>query len=320
MVKINLFDQTLKIIGRNYAASLLRLALPGVQARLLGTLENVELSLPVRPVDFLHRIECEGQECILHIEFQLEHEADFPRRMHSYHGALSEQFKIPVLSVALYLSPRLSELPAEYLVRVGGQVVHRFTYPVVRLWDYVDRIRSGEYRELAPLLITLIDRPDEAILREERELILAEPDPRKRGDSLALAVMVASRYFDKAFLWRFFQEEVRQMREGTFIEDWLEEMLEQGLQQGLQRGRLEGATQAHRETILQILTTRFNPSPEQIKALAKKLEAIGELDVLRELVTHALRDCTFTDFNLSLTRLLETAPADEEQQADNQQV
>lgn len=97
MVKINLFDQTLKIIGRNYADSLLRLALPGVRARLLGTLENVELSLPVRPVDFLHRIECEGQEHILHIEFQLEHEADFPRRMHSYHGALSEQFKIPVV-------------------------------------------------------------------------------------------------------------------------------------------------------------------------------------------------------------------------------
>ena len=308
MVKINLFDQTLKIIGRNYADSLLRLALPGVRARLLGTLENVELSLPVRPVDFLHRIECEGQEHILHIEFQLEHEADFPRRMHSYHGALSEQFKIPVVSVALYLSPRLSELSGEYVVRLGEQVVHRFTYPVVRLWDYVDGIRSGAYRELAPLLVMLLDRPDESVLREERELILAEPDRRKRADSLALAVMIASRYFDKAFLWRFFQEEVKEMREGTFIEDWLEEMLEQGLQQGLQQGRVEGATQAHRETILQILTTRFNPPSEQVKSLSKRLETIGELNVLRELVTHALRDCTLIDFELSLKRLSESSP------------
>ncbi|MCX7681765.1 MAG: hypothetical protein N2508_07355 [Anaerolineae bacterium] len=102
------------------------------------------------------------------------------------------------------------------------------------------------------------------------------------------------------------------MREGTFIEDWLEEMLEQGLQ----KGRLEGATQAHRETILQILTTRFNPPPEQVKALARKLESIGELDVLRELVTHALRDCTLTDFDLRLTRLSEHAAGDEARSAD----
>ena len=44
MTKINIFDRTLKIIARNYADLLLRLAFPDVPVRLVGTLENVELS------------------------------------------------------------------------------------------------------------------------------------------------------------------------------------------------------------------------------------------------------------------------------------
>ena len=31
----------------------------------------------------------------------------------------------------------------------------QFTYPILKLWDYTDRIRSGELREFAPLLIML---------------------------------------------------------------------------------------------------------------------------------------------------------------------
>jgi hypothetical protein len=85
---VNLFARTLKVIARNHAALFLPLALPGAPVQLLGTLETVELSLPGRPVDFIHRIGYKEQEHILHLEFQLKHEADFPRRMCSYHGAL----------------------------------------------------------------------------------------------------------------------------------------------------------------------------------------------------------------------------------------
>ncbi|HHN94507.1 MAG TPA: hypothetical protein ENK17_07045, partial [Anaerolineae bacterium] len=85
----DLFDQTLKIIAREYTEVLLRLAFPGREVRLLGRVENVEIALPIRPVDFVHRVEYEGQEYLLHIEFQLRHEADLPRRLCSYHGTLT---------------------------------------------------------------------------------------------------------------------------------------------------------------------------------------------------------------------------------------
>jgi len=238
--QVSVFDRALKIIARHYADTLLDLAFPDLPVRLVGTVENVELALPARRVDFAHRVEHEGEEYLLHIEFQLKHEAELPRRMHLYHALLGEQFGLPVLSLVLYLQPRQGPLPEAYEVWLGGQVVNRFRYPVLRLWDHVEEIRRGRYRELAPLLTMLVGEPDEGVLEAERALILEEPDPRKRGDLLALAVAIAARYFDKGFLWQFFREEVAMMREASFIEDWIEEGIQKGLQQGLQQGLREG--------------------------------------------------------------------------------
>ena len=299
MTKINIFDRTLKIIARNYADLLLRLAFPDVPVRLVGTLENVELSLPVRAVDFVHRVEYEAQEYILHLEFQLEHQAGFPRRMCGYYGALTEQFEQPVMTLALYLKPRQSPVPNEYVVTLGEQVVNRFTYPVIPLWDYVEEIRSGRYRELAPLLTMLVRDPGPALLREERELIRQEPDERKRADLLALAVTIATRYFDKAFLWRFFREELGQMREATFVEEWIQEGIEQGLQRGLQQGLQQGL----QENILQVLRARFKLSQQKEKPLADQLGTIDDLDDLKDLFDHALLDVTLTDFGTQLERV-----------------
>ena len=306
MTKINIFDRTLKIIARNYADLLLRLAFPDVPVRLVGTLENVELSLPVRAVDFVHRVEYQAQEYILHLEFQLEHQAGFPRRMCGYYGALTEQFEQPVMTLALYLKPRQSPIPNEYVVTLGEQVVNRFTYPVIPLWNYVEEIRSGQYRELAPLLTMLVREPDPDLLREEWELIRQEPDEQRRTDLLALAVTIATRHFDKAFLWRFFREELEQMREATFIEDWIQEGIEQGRQQGLQQGRQQWLQQGHQqglqENILQVLRARFGLSQQREKPLADQLETIDDLDALRDLFNHALLDVTLTDFSTQLER------------------
>jgi len=70
MAEINIFDKVLKIIGRNYADDFLKVAFPNMPVMLVGTEENVEISLPEQPVDFMHRINYDGNEYILHIEFQ----------------------------------------------------------------------------------------------------------------------------------------------------------------------------------------------------------------------------------------------------------
>jgi hypothetical protein len=317
LAKLDLFDQTLKIIARNYAGTFLKLAFPDIPVRLLGVTENVELSLPSRPVDFVHRVEYEGQEYILHLEFQLEHEAGFPQRMCSYYGLLTEQFKLPVLSLALYLSPRKAAIPNEYAVGLGPHVVNRFVYPVLRLWDYTEEIRAGKYRELAPLLVMLAPKPTADLLEEERNLVLAEPERQKRADLLSLAVTVAARYFDRNFLWRFFREELEMIREATFMEEWLEELVEErvqkslqegrekGLQEGRQEGLQEGLLEATRKNILRILQGRFHITAKQEKQILQAMNQIGDFAALDGLVEHAIQDITLIDFQTSLRRLVE---------------
>jgi len=84
MAEINIFDRTLKIIARDHAEVFLKLAFPGEKINLVGTLENVELSLPEERVDFVHELEYNGEEYLLHIEFQLQHQKDFPKRVFVY--------------------------------------------------------------------------------------------------------------------------------------------------------------------------------------------------------------------------------------------
>lgn len=296
MTKINIFDRSLKVIARNHADLFLRLVLPNVPIQLTGQPENVELSLPVQPVDFAHRTIIDGIEQIVHLEFQLDHFADFPRRMCHTHGALTQQTKLPVLSIALYLNYRESPIPTEYVVKLGETVINRFTYPVVKLWEYAEQIRNGQLRELAPLLVMLVDQPDVQTLQEERKLILAEPDQDKRADLLAVAITLAARYFDREFLRRFFREELVQMQYATLLDEWIEEAVEKAVEkaeaQAIVRGRHERAIIG----ILRILAVRFTISEAQQEIIKARLTQFTDSELLDDAEEHALRAFNFAEF------------------------
>jgi hypothetical protein len=272
LANINLFDRVLKILARHYAQAFLRLAFPNQELQLVGTLENVELTLPDRRTDFLHRVKAGDAEYLLHFEFQFQHTTDYPRNVFTYSGELTDQHKKPVISIVLYLERRESEIPSEYTVEIGEVVIHRFTYPVLKLWDYEEQIRSGELSDLAPLLILIAEEKSEAVLHRERELILQEQDPQKRADSLATAVMIASRYFDLDKLWQLFTEEVEQMRQSGFITDWIEQGIADGREQGLQQGK--------RSLLIEQLLAKFGELPQSVHEQIQGITEMAELDAL----------------------------------------
>ena len=177
---------------------------------------------------------------------------------------VTDQHQKPTITIVLYLERRESDPPSEYVVQIGEWVIHRFTYPIIKLWDYTDRIRSGELREFAPLLIMLEPEKTEAVLHQEKELILQETHPQKRADSLATAVMIASRYFELEWLWEFFGEEVEQMRESGFITDWIED--------GIQQGK--------RLILIQQLMAKFGDLPQSVTEQIHGMTAEEELDQL----------------------------------------
>jgi len=181
-----------------------------------------------------------------------------------------------VISVVLYLQRRKAAIPSVYVVKIDESVIHRFSYPILKLWDYEEEIRSGRLCELALMLIAT--EKTEEVLQNERQLILQEKDSRKRFDLLATAVMVASRYFDINFLWGFFQEEARQMRESNFIEDWI--------QQGIQRG----AQQKAQSVLIHLLIAKFGKLPRSVERKIRSITNEAELDqlILRILTANTL--------------------------------
>ncbi len=108
----------------------------------------------------------------------------------------------------------------------------------------------------------------EAVLHQEKELILQETAPQKRADLLATVVMIASRYFDLDWLWEFFREEVEQMRQSGFITDWIEEGLQQGLQQEKQ------------SFLIRLLVEKFGQPPQSVTEQIHRVTREEELDQL----------------------------------------
>ncbi len=207
----NPYDHALKILARTYPVEFLRLGFPDKSIRLLEGQANVELALEIDRVDFLHKIALQGTTAYMHIDFQLDHDGDCPRRFFVYNAMLSEMMKpTPIITLPVYIRPRVSDPPGRYEMKIGETIFHTFTYQPICLWRYVDQIRSGELYIFAPLLPVLTQPMDETLLREERELILThEKDTDRQRTLLTTAILIAaqSKLFSSDFLWTLFKED-----------------------------------------------------------------------------------------------------------------
>ena len=130
----------------------------------------------------------------MHLEYVLHPKAIDPENWLVKNTALNKQLKMPVILSALYLTRgKNRSFPDTYQIEANGLTKdHRFH--TIRLWEHAERIRSGELKELAPLLVLCEDRPTQKTLQQERELILST-DQALQSDLLALAFTVGTRYF-----------------------------------------------------------------------------------------------------------------------------
>jgi len=226
---VNIFDRSVKALAWRYPQPFVKVALGSLEDLTVETIENPEINLPEKRLDFVYGLRREDREYILHVEFQLEHQTDMPKRMFTYNALLTATYERPVLSVVIYLERRnYRELPQEYVVEFRGRKVHTFPYLVVKLWEYAGAIASGELSELSPLLILATEEKDEMVLARSRELILASENEKWRANTLSLAVTIARRYFSKEFLLKFFREELEMLQEADIVQDWINEGIEKG--------------------------------------------------------------------------------------------
>jgi predicted transposase YdaD len=284
----NLIDRSVKRLFRDQPQALLRLA--GVQ-EVATRFEDTSLNIPELHADHVFIVEDADsqQPYALYLEYQLKPDPELLAHWGLKWLGLCRQLPMEVVLLVIYLEKgKRASFPAAYRRR-GGRLRTQFTFDTVRLWEHRDRIVSGEWPELAPLLVLCEAQPTEATLRQEVELIRQSGLPGGvQRELIGVAVSVASRRFGRAVLEAIFGEELAMLDEEENLKElFLDLGLAQkwakdprvsgelraeakaegealGMAKGRAEGQTEGETAAVRRMTLSFLTRRFGELPEAL--------------------------------------------------------
>jgi len=242
-------DRTLKILAAKY---------PGVFQRLLfGDKSEIEflgvddtaINIPEQRSDKIFKFRRGNRDIFISFEFMIQPKRKDLQKFHIKNGLLTAALHKPVITVIIYIEQgKYRTFPFEYVTKLDG-IEMSTRFPRVLLWEYADRIRSGEFKELAPLLVLFYDRPSKEIVLEEKKLIHKVEDAQERSDLLALAAMVAFRKYKNGLIKELFYEEYQMMKASNFIEEWIQE----GWEKGREKGREEGWRDGQIKLILNLL-------------------------------------------------------------------
>ncbi len=277
MAKEDPVDQGMKILARKYPESFLDLIFSYNCDYSLNVIEDPVLNIPEKRGDSIYILQKGLEKLALHIDFQLIPEREFLRRVFLYNALFTEKLAIPVCSVVIYPEKgNYDTFPYEYRVKVRDYLQNSFSFKAIKLWDYREDIESGKLTGLAPLLVLLEKKPSEKTLEKEKELINRVKDEKERADLFSVAITVASRRFTREYLYEFFREEIKMLKEWDIVQEWIKE----GKLEGELKGKLKGKLEGKLELISKFLKTRF--SPESLK-LQKKLNSITNIYILDEI-------------------------------------
>ncbi len=232
-------DRALKILAARYPHVFHKLLFsdnPDVQ---FEKVEDSVINVAEHRSDKIFRFLEKEQQKIVSLEFITQPNKGDLFRFHAKNGLLSASYLVEVITVIVYLERGdYRTFPNEYIAKVGS-ATNRTEFSRILLWEYKERIRSGEFKELAPLLVLFEEKPTEKTILEEKALIKTLKDEREQSDLLAVAIMVAFRKFKDQIVKELFYEEYNMLKESTFVKEWLEESWEKGLAEGSRKGQLK---------------------------------------------------------------------------------
>lgn len=118
------YDSSLKALVQQQASDILPLFLPG--ATYEETL-NVEIVRPMMRVDKVYRVGYQGEEHILHLEFESGADGYMSSRLLAYNAVLYLDHHLPVISMIIYpFRTKMAESPL--LVMSGKEAVVTFNF------------------------------------------------------------------------------------------------------------------------------------------------------------------------------------------------
>ena len=246
---------------------------------------------------------------MIHIEVQSDKDPDFERRMYIYNYRIFDKRYLPVTSLAILADGNRSWRPQQYIIEQWGCKV-TFTFPMVKLNDYSDKIES----------LLNAANPFAIITAAHLKTKATKGDPQTR---YAWRWKITTALYERGFsrqdileiyrlidwlmmlpedLTRRFTEDLINYEEERKM-PYISSAERIGMEKGMDMGMLSNA----REMVLEALDIKFSTSiPVDIN---KKINALNNRVLLRKLHRHAIESNDLDSFK----KLLEEIPSDQMQ-------
>jgi predicted transposase YdaD len=243
---------------------------------LLGDIQHVQPVLPDLATerqlvpDTLYRALFEGEPCLVNVEIQSEPDPEMPRRLYLYAARATSQYKLPVISIVIYVFNRGTVAPSPYEMRVGRWLSGHWNFHSIELYRLPPkRLLDAGLAGVLPLVPLTHNASLEDAEEAMRRLTQEQPVEEAQSLGALLAIFLAHARSDKPLALdlyrRFFMANLDNfVRDNPVLHDVWVEVAEKGKAEGKAEGKVEGRAEGMRETIRRVLETRFGPLSEEI--------------------------------------------------------
>ncbi len=279
------YDITMKRLSAEFVEDYVRFALgrPASHAEVLEVAElDKELPSLMREVDFVAKVEAEGERFVLLVEFQTAWENDVPQRTLGYSWRAYERYELPVYPVVVVFR-KSGALRDRLDIRALELEVLKFRFRVIPVWELDGaEIVAQKWAGLYPLLPLMPweGKSDETVLRESQNLVLSQIGEKERRADAYVALRVLSGMRHPVSLVDQILRRKEIMVESSVYQEILKEGKVMGLQEGKVLGLQEGQESRLREDVLEVLEVRFGLVPYQVEEQVSRLRGRKMLEGL----------------------------------------
>jgi len=277
------------------AESLIPYFLPG--ATLLGVLDIEVLRAPMR-VDRVYRVHYKRREYILHLELQSSRDDDLAHRTLIYNASLWRDYKLPVISLIVYLFEAQTVTSPLRQMGYDGEEILAFHFRVLKLWEYDAQQCMGEEQMQLYALLPAMQHTNMSLLLQA----IDEMVKYYQGNETKLSQQLL---WFKLFLQRtnlLSLEEKQQVEERLNMfeqlleqDEWVQKQralgeqigLAKGKEIGLAKGKQIGKHQMLQENLLMMIEMRY---PALAALAQKKVPAIQDSGLLRLVIKEVFDD------------------------------
>ncbi|MCY3683598.1 MAG: hypothetical protein OXH16_19540 [Gemmatimonadetes bacterium] len=285
-------DTISKYLIQHYPDHFTRFALARDDVEVIEIIETEQPTVRARRADSFIRVRIDGQEALVHNEFQTTDSTNppMPRRMAGYIGRAIEHHGLPIYSNVIYLRPNAGQNDLGYYIQEVPGYEIAIRYRVIRLIEIEGQpILSTGHSGLIPF--TPLMKPPEGMasdawLHQCIHTARTRPIARSyRADYLAGMVALSELVYDSETISAvIFQEDIMDIiRESSLFQSLTQQSREEAREQGLEQGVRQRAI----EDLLDVLEIRFD-MPET-HPLSTRIAAIDDLQHLKQLLRTAVQ-------------------------------